>query len=143
MTCHSLSRRLCLALIPMLGACASLTSTTTIAPGEAFQLGGGQVGAFVVRGTNAGPVPIVVFSELRGSRDSIVTLAPGAPVDARFPKSAMAIFKNPSTTTSATVSIKVTGDIQSLGMRYERTRTSVPHDQGSPPLTERVSPRIR
>jgi hypothetical protein len=104
----------------MVAACASLTSTTTIEPDKAFRLGGGQAGAFVVRGTNAGPVPIVVYSELNGKRDSVLTLAPGAPVDARFAKAAMAIFKNSSSTQTATVAIKVTGDIGALGMGYER-----------------------
>jgi hypothetical protein len=61
-----------------------------------------------------------VFSELAGKRDSVITLAPGAPVDARFPKSAMAIFMNTSVTKTATVAIKVTGDIGSLGMGYEQ-----------------------
>ncbi len=111
------------ALLPMIAACASLTSRTTIEPGKAFRLGGGQAGAFVGRGTNAGPVPIVVFSERDGKRDSVLTLAPGAHVDARFSKSAMAIFKNTSSTQTATVAIEVTGDIGALGMGYERNST--------------------
>ncbi len=109
-----------LALIPILLACRSLTSTTTIAPDQAFRLGGGQAGAFVVRGTNAGPVAVVVFSELAGRRDSVVTVAPGAAVDARFPRGATAVFRNSSSTVPATVAIKVTGDISALGMRYEQ-----------------------
>ena len=105
--------------IPFVVACASLTSTTSIAPGQAFRLGGGQAGAFTVRGTNTGPVDVIVFSEVAGTRDSLLTLAPGAPVDARFAKSATAIFVNTSTARTATVSIRVTGDIGGLGMRYE------------------------
>jgi hypothetical protein len=112
-------RLLILAPFAALGACASLTSSTTIEPGKAFRLGGGQAGAFVVRGSNAGPVPVVVFSERRGMRDSVTTLAPGAPVDARFPATATAIFMNTSSSRNATVNIKVTGDIGALGMRYE------------------------
>ena len=108
-----------LALISLPAACTALTSTTTIEPGKAFRLGGGQAGAFLVRGTNTGPVAVVVFSELAGKRDSIVTLAPGAPVDARFASTAMAIFMNTSSTRTATVAIKVTGDISALGMGYE------------------------
>jgi len=114
------ARIVLLALSPFVAACASLTSTTSIEPGKAFRLGGGQAGAFVVRGTNAGPVPIVVFSELAGKRDSVLVLAPGAPVDARFPKAAMAVFMNTSMTQTATVAIKVTGDISSLSMSYEQ-----------------------
>jgi hypothetical protein len=105
--------------ILLLSACSSLISNTRIEPGQAFKLGGGQGSAFTVRGTNDGPVPVVVYAELDGKRDSVLTLAPGEPVDATFPKSAMAIFRNTSWTRTATVSIKVTGDIASLGMRYE------------------------
>lgn len=106
-------------LLATVAACSSLTSTTSIEPGKAFRLGGGQAGAFVVRGTNAGAVPVVVFSEVAGKRDSLLTLAPGEPVDTRFPKSATAVFMNTSLTKTATVAIKVTGDIGSLGMTYE------------------------
>ena len=107
------------ALISLLAACTALTSTTRIEPGKAFRLGGGQPGAFLVRGTNTGPVAVVVFSEVAGKRDSIVTLAPGAPVDARFGSSAMAIFMNTSSTRTAIVAIKVTGDVSALRMGYE------------------------
>ena len=120
MPVRSYARILLVALSPIVAACASLTSRTTIDPGKAFRLGGGQAGAFTVRGTNSGPVPIVVFSELAGKRDSVATLAPGAPVDARFPKGATAIFMNTSSTRSATVAIKVTGDVGALGMGYEQ-----------------------
>lgn len=105
--------------ITLLAACSTLSSTTVIEPGKAFRLGGGQPGAFNVQGTNTGSVPIVVFAEIAGRRDSITTLAPGAPVDASFPASAMAVFKNTSASRTATVAIKVTGDISSLGMSYE------------------------
>jgi len=113
-TCRSL-----LSLILLVAACTSLTSTTVIDPGKAFRLGGGQDGSFRVRGTNTGSVAVAVFSEVGGKRDSVLTLAPGAPVDARFRRSATAVFKNTSSTASATVAIKVTGDIGSLGMTYE------------------------
>ena len=115
----SAARRVSLLLVPLLASCTSLTSTTTIAPGKAFRLGGGQGGSFVVRGTNAGSVAVVVFSEVDGKRDSLLTLAPGAPVDARFPRTATAIFKNTSSTVDATVTITVTGDVGALGMTYE------------------------
>ncbi len=113
-----------LACIPLLAACAmfnSVTSVTTIEPSKAFRLGGGQSGPFTVRGRNAGRVAVVVYSELAGKRDSILTLAPGAPVDAQFGANATAVFRNTSSAESATVSIKVTGDVQGLGMRYETT----------------------
>lgn len=107
---------LCTAVV---SACASLTSQTSIPPGQAFRLGGDQPGAFVVRGTNTGAVPIVIISERAGTRDSVATLAPGAPVDARFPARATAIFMNRSATETAVVAIKVTGDVGNLGMTYE------------------------
>lgn len=119
MSAFSIRRSLLLATVPVVAACTSLTSTTSIEPGKAFRLGGGQTGAFVVRGTNAGSVAVVVFSEVAGKRDSLLTLAPGEPVDTRFPKSAMAVFMNTSLTQTATVAINVTGDVRSLGMGYE------------------------
>ena len=121
MTAISIRHCLLLATIPCVAACTStsLTSTTSIEPGKAFRLGGGQSGGFVVRGRNAGAVAVVVFSDVAGKRDSLLTLAPGAPVDTRFPKSAMAVFMNTSMTHDATVAIKVTGDIRALGMSYE------------------------
>ena len=106
-------------LASVLGACSSLTSTTYIKPDMAFRLGGGQSGAFTVRGTNAGDVAVVVYAERAGVRDSIATLLPGAPVNARFPAQATAVFKNTSPTRVATVAIRVTGDIGALGMGYE------------------------
>jgi hypothetical protein len=119
MTAGDTVRSLRFALLPLVAACTSLTSTTSIDPGKAFRLGGGQAGVFVVRGTNTGPVPVVVFSELAGKRDSIATVSPGSPVEARFPKSAMAVFMNTSATRAAIVAIKVTGDVAALGMGYE------------------------
>lgn len=103
----------------LLSACASLTSTTMIPAGQSFRLGGGQPGAFTVRGTNSGSVPVVGYSEVAGKRDSLLTLAPGANVDTSFPATATVVFGNTSTTKSATVSIKVTGDVGGLGMGYE------------------------
>ena len=119
MTAISMRCCLLLATISCVAACTSLTSTTSIEPSKAFRLGGGQSGEFVVRGRNAGSVAVVVFSEVAGKRDSLLTLAPGEPVDARFPKSAMAVFMNTSLTKDATVAIKVTGDVRALGMGYE------------------------
>ena len=116
--------RVCImyASIAMLSACAtfaSLRSTTYIEPGQSFLLGGGQPGGFSVRGRNAGGTPVTVYSEQAGRRDSVTTLAPGAPIDAEFPSNAMAVFRNTSRTTAAEVSITVTGTTSGLGMRYE------------------------
>ena len=115
---------LTLTLTPLLGACAmfnSVTSVTTIEPNKAFRLGGGQAGAFTVRGRNEGQVAVVVYSEVAGKRDSVLTLAPGALVDAQFRSNATAVFRNTSSVESATVSLKVTGDVRGLGMGYETT----------------------
>jgi hypothetical protein len=97
----------------------SLTSSTMIEPNRAFRLGGEQGGAFNVSGRNTGPVPVIVYAEVNGTRDSITTLAPGDPVDARFAARTTAVFRNPSTRATAVVSIVVTGDTRALGMRYE------------------------
>jgi hypothetical protein len=75
-------------------ACNSVTSRTSIDPGQAFRLGGGQLGAFTVRGSNSGAVPVVVFIDRNGARDSITTVAPGQKVDATFPARSMAVFVN-------------------------------------------------
>ena len=117
-----IQRCVCLTVL-LVAACTSLTSTTIIDPGKAFRLGGGQAGAFRVRGTNAGSVPVIVYSEVGGKRDSVLTLEAGAPVDARFPDSATAIFENRSLTDQAFVAIKVSGNIGALGMGYEVNRT--------------------
>lgn len=109
-------------VLASLAACAtfgSLNSETTIPPGQAFRLGGGQRGAFSVRGTNAGGVPVSVFLETAGKRDSVTTVLPGAEIDAEFPSGAVAIFRNASPASPAVVRIKVTGAISNLGMRYE------------------------
>jgi hypothetical protein len=109
-----------LALIAGVAACRSLTSSTTIAPGQAFRLGGEQAKSFLLQGKNAGPVTVVVFAERNGARDSVATVAPGELVDARFPQGSTAIIKNTSSTRTATVELNVTGDIANLGMGYER-----------------------
>ena len=113
------------ALLLSLGGCAtfaSLTSQTIIEPQKSFLLGGGQRGAFSVTGKNAGSVPVTLFVDLRGKRDSITTLAPGAPFEASFPAEAMAVIRNTSTSRNAMVNLKVRGDAASLGMRYEAAR---------------------
>jgi hypothetical protein len=115
-----IARRLLLVSLSVVAAaCAALTSTTTIDPNKAFRLGGGQPGAFTVRGKNVGSVAVVVFTEVDGKRDSVLTVAPGASVNASFPAKSMAVFMNTSSAATAMVAIKVTGDIRSLGMGYE------------------------
>ena len=107
-------------------ACTSLTSTTRIDPGMSFLLGGGQTGAFVVRGTNSGSVPVIVYVARDGRRDSVGTIPPRGEIDAEFASRAMAVFRNPSTSSAAEVSIRVTGATSSLGMGYERGVTPKP-----------------
>ncbi len=103
-------------------ACASITSQTVIDSGQAFKLGGGQPGAFTVRGSNSGAVPVVVFVDRDGVRDSLTTLAPGQPVDATFPARSMAVFVNRSDTQGASLTVKITGSVSSLGMTYEANK---------------------
>lgn len=104
---------------PLLSACTSVTSRTSIDPGQAFRLGGGQPGAFTVRGSNSGVVPIVVCVDRHGQRDSVTTVAPDQKIDATFPARAMAVFVNRSETQGASVTVKITGSASSLGMSYE------------------------
>ena len=103
----------------LLTACASVTSQTSIDPGKAFRLGGGQPGAFTVRGSNSGAVPVVVFVDRNGARDSITTVAPGQKVNATFEARSMAVFVNRSETQGASLSVRITGSASSLGMGYE------------------------
>jgi hypothetical protein len=106
-------------------ACSSwghLTSQTVVEPQKAFLLGGGQPGAFTVTGRNSGSVPVSVFVEQGGKRDSITTLLPGAAVNLTFPARAMAVIRNTSSTRTAVVNLNVRGDISQLGMRYEPAR---------------------
>jgi hypothetical protein len=112
--------------LPACASFASLRSNTYIEPDKAFLLGGGQSGSFSVKGRNVGPNAVVVYNELAGRRDSVITLAPGAEIDAEFPARAMAVFRNTSKTGGAELSITVTGAISGLGMRYE---TSAPAAQ--------------
>ncbi len=119
MPIHLLRSSLLLATLAACTTFGSITSETTIEPGKSFRLGGGQRGAFAVRGTNAGRVPVSVFVERSGKRDSVTTVAPGGAIDAEFPSSAMAIFRNSSAAASAVVRIKVTGATSGLGMGYE------------------------
>lgn len=105
---------------PMPATAQSVKSTTYIEPAQSFLLGGGQPGAFSVKGRNAGEVPVTVFIERAGKRDSVSTLAPGAKVDAEFPAGAMAVFRNASVGERAKLSITVRGNTRNLGMRYER-----------------------
>jgi hypothetical protein len=103
-------------------ATQSFQSTTFIEPDKAFLLGGGQPGAFTVTGRNAGPAAVTVFVERNGQRDSVTTIAPGAKVDAEFPKGAMAIFRNQSSRESAVLKVTLRGQTSGLGMRYEAAR---------------------
>ncbi|GAB1344543.1 hypothetical protein [Gemmatimonas sp.] len=110
-------------LLPMalavIASAQTLKSTTYIEPAKSFLLGGGQPGAFSVKGRNAGSVPVTVFIERAGKRDSLVTLAPGANLDAEFPAKAMTVFRNESNGVLATLTLTVRGNTSDLGMRYE------------------------
>ena len=113
-------------LAPFLTACAtfeSLTSNTVIDPGKSFLLGGGQRGAFVVRGVNVGSVPVIIYQERDGKRDSLGTVPPRGEIDAEFAPRAMAIFRNTSMSERASVTVKITGDASSLSMRYDSAST--------------------
>ena len=117
--CFAVRCAVAMLVAPLLSACTSVTSRTSIDPGQAFRLGGGQPGAFTVRGSNSGAVPVVVFIDRNGQRDSITTVAPNQKIDATFPARSMAVFVNRSETQGASVTVKITGSASSLGMGYE------------------------
>jgi hypothetical protein len=130
-----LALALTLTLSVLTSACASfaaLKSETYIEPGKAFLLGGAQRGAFSVDARNSGSVPVTLFAEREGRRDSITTLRPGESATADFPAMTMAVMRNQSGTRPATVRLRVTGET-SLDMRYREPVASPASASTTPP----------
>jgi hypothetical protein len=104
----------------LLGGCSStLNSTTWIPPGDAFELGGGNVGAFRVTGTNTGPTRVEVLAVRLNQPMTIATVPPGGSVDHEFSDGDLAKFRNLSSKDRAELTIVVRGAIGNLGMTYE------------------------
>lgn len=109
----------CTCIATACGTFGRLESSTLIDPGMTFLLGGGHSASFRIAGRNAGPVPVVIYAERGGRRDTVTTVEPGGRVDAEFPTQTVAVFRNTSRARQAVMQFDATGAISGLGMRYE------------------------
>lgn len=107
-------------LISSQGCRSTLQSDLTVQPGKQFVLGGNQPGAFNVRASNKGQVP-VTLSERRanGQLVSLGRFAPDQVQTIRFAAGSAALVDNPSDQ-AARLDLTVTGDKENLTMQ-ERT----------------------
>lgn len=105
-----------------LGAAVQAGTTSSnlqIEPGQTFELGGGQEGGFAVRGTNSGPVAVVVLGKREGAAAVVRgTVAPEGTVNASFGPGEAALLRNTSGRETARLKLKISGDTSSLGMTY-------------------------
>lgn len=85
---------LVLALLCMPGCSGTLNSTTWVPPGDAFELGGGNVGSYNVSGANTGNTSVEVLSVTDAGTKSLGTFAPGAKIEHTFADGEMAKFRN-------------------------------------------------
>lgn len=114
---------LSLVAISVAAQAGTINSNLQIEPGQTFELGGGQEGAFVVTGTNTGSVAVVVLSKADGAPAvERGTVAPGAAVEAKFAPGEMALLRNTSGQRTARLKLTITGDTSSLGMTYSGGR---------------------
>lgn len=115
-------KNLLLAALTSLGltlAPAKLHSHLLIDAGKQFLLGGGQPGAFTVKGQNVGPVAVVVREEPRtGPAIARGTLAPGTTARLKFAAGSTARLSNLGAR-QAVLELDVTGDVAQLRMTYE------------------------
>ncbi len=111
---------------PLLAAVGPIHSNLFIEPGKQFVLGGGQRGAFRVKGINSGAVAVrVVERFVTGDTLGRGTLVPGQRADLPFRAGSAALIVNLSQQKSANLDLKVTGagTSQNLGMTYEAAHT--------------------
>ncbi len=106
--------------LPLLAATGPINSHLLIEAGKQFVLGGGQRGAFRVKGTNSGPVAVRVVERFAaGDTLSRGVLPPGGKADLTFTTGSAALIVNLSATRQAELDLRVTGATQALGMTYE------------------------
>jgi hypothetical protein len=111
-----------LASLSLAVAPATFHSHLLIDAGQQFLLGGGQPGAFTVKGRNVGPVPVAVREEPRsGPAIERGTLVPGATAQLKFAAGSTARLLNLGTKQAA-LELDVTGDAAQLRMTYEPTQ---------------------
>ncbi len=111
---------LLLSAVALLTGCNStLNSTTTIPPSNAFELGGGRVGAYTVKGKNSGSTIVEVLAITSSTQTTLGTFEPGSTMEHTFADGEMARFRNLSASQNAELTVVVTGNISSLGMKYQ------------------------
>lgn len=111
---------LSLAALTMAAQAGEITSNLQIEAGQTFELGGGQEGGFTVTGRNVGRVAVVVFGLAEGAKAPVERgrVAPGGNVDAAFGPGEQALLRNTSTTETARLKLRISGDTAALGMTY-------------------------
>jgi hypothetical protein len=99
-------------------ASAAINSNLAIEAGQTFVLGGGQRGAFSVKGENVGPVAVEVLARDGETRIPVGTVAPGAEFSHDFARGEAALLRNSSSSEAARVKVRITGSTGNLGMGY-------------------------
>lgn len=97
---------------------AAINSDLGIEAGQTFVLGGGQRGAFSVKGENVGPVAVEVLARDGETRIPVGTVAPGAQFRHDFARGEAALLRNTSDSEAAKVRVRITGSTGTLGMGY-------------------------
>lgn len=106
--------------VSLIAACGgALNSTTWVQPGDTFELGGGEVGAYRVTGTNTGQAAVEIVAQTSGGQKTVGVFQPGDAIDYTFQNGELAQFKNLSDTERAELKFVVRGQIDALGMKYQ------------------------
>lgn len=92
---------------------------TLIGPGRTFLIGGDQTAPVVVAGVNAGRVPVTLLRARDGREATVRVVAIGERFSETFGAGETALFRNASRD-RATVRIKLTRELFSSAMRYDR-----------------------
>lgn len=106
------------AALGAVAAGAAINSNLSIEAGQTFVLGGGQRGAFAVKGANTGPVAVEVLARDGDTRTAIATVAPGAEFSHDFARGEAALLRNTSDAEAARVKVRITGSTGNLGMGH-------------------------
>ncbi len=105
-------------LVGATSALAAISSNVYIEASKSFKLGGGQKGAFSVRGQNRGSVTVEVFASADGTDSFVAEVEPGEKFRHDFADGEAALLRNMSDNAKAHVKVKVTGKTRSLYMGY-------------------------
>ena len=107
---------LLMGLLLGMASCNALKSALTVQPGQQFELGGNQNGAFTVSVNNVGNVPVTISErKASGQREVRGTFRPGDRQTVRFESGSAALVDNASSR-PARLDLVVTGD-KNLSMK--------------------------